>query len=186
MNPLRILAISGSLRASSNNTTLLRAMATLAPVHMEVTLYDGLADLPHFSPDLDGDAPPAAVKRLRELLAAADGALICTPEYAFGMPGVLKNALDWTVSSGEFSGKPVAAISASPLASGGDRAHAGLLLTLGALGAEVGQASVLVVPYVRTKLSAEGAVSDPQTARALAAVLHALEAAIIARRLSEV
>jgi len=90
-------------------------------------IYGGLDDLPHFSPDRDGDDPPRSVGRLRELLRTADGVLIGTPEYAFGVPGALKNALDWTVSSGEFDGKPVAAISASPLYTGGAKAHASLL-----------------------------------------------------------
>jgi len=131
---VRILAISGSLRASSTNTALVRAIAAMAPTGMDVTLYDGLGDLPHFSPDLDDEKSPAAVIQLRALLRAADGVLICTPEYAFGVPGSLKNALDWTVSSGDLNEKPVAAISASPLYSGGDKAHASLLLTLTARG----------------------------------------------------
>ncbi|GAC1391740.1 MAG: hypothetical protein NVS4B11_21460 [Ktedonobacteraceae bacterium] len=90
---MRILAISGSLRADSTNTTLVRATAALAPKNMEILMYDGLADLPHFTPDLDGDDPPAPVSSLRKLLQATDGVLICTPEYAFGVPGTLKNAL---------------------------------------------------------------------------------------------
>ena len=88
----------------------------------------------HFSPDLDGEDAPTPVVHLRTLLGGSDGVLICTPEYAFGMPGSLKNALDWTVSSGDLNEKPVAAISASPLHSGGDKAHASLLLTLTAWG----------------------------------------------------
>ncbi|GLV53492.1 hypothetical protein KDH_03450 [Dictyobacter sp. S3.2.2.5] len=112
---MKILVISGSLRASSSNTRLAKAIMDLAPAGIETHLYQGLGDLPHFTPDLDGDDPPASVVALRQQLQAADGVLICTPEYAFGVPGTLKNALDWTVSSGDFSEKPVAAISASPL-----------------------------------------------------------------------
>src|SRR5262249_37658099 len=99
---MKILAISGSLRAGSTNTALLRATASLAPKGVEVLLFDGLRELPHFSPEIDGDDSPAPVVHLRESLAAADAVLICTPEYAFGMPGSLKNALDWCVSSAEF------------------------------------------------------------------------------------
>ncbi len=178
---VRILAISGSLRASSTNTALVRAIAAMAPTGMDVTLYDGLGDLPHFSPDLDDEKSPAAVIQLRALLRAADGVLICTPEYAFGVPGSLKNALDWTVSSGDLNEKPVAAISASPLYSGGDKAHASLLLTLTALGANVPDGGTLIIPGVKGKLDAAGAVSDPATARALGAVLDALACAIDAR-----
>ena len=111
---MHILAISGSLQATGTITTLVRAIVALAPENMACTIYNGLADLPHFSPDRDGDDPPASVKNLRALLQEADGVLICTPEYAYGMPGSLKNALDWTVSSGEFVNKPVAALGASP------------------------------------------------------------------------
>ncbi len=170
---MRILAISGSLRSSSTNTTLVRAIAALAPRNMEVTIYTGLADLPHFSPDLDDD-PPASVLHLRQLLQEADGVLICTPEYAFGVPGVLKNALDWMVSSGEFNRKPVAAISASPSLTGGDKAHASLLLTLTALGATVPEGGKLQVPAVGKKLTASGEVSDLETKQALSSVLDAL------------
>ncbi len=171
---MRILAISGSLRASSTNTLLVLAIARLAPSHMEMTLYEGLADLPHFTPDLDGDDPPASVRSLRQLLQAADGVLICTPEYAFGVPGTLKNALDWTVSSGEFWSKPVAAISASPLLPGGDKAHASLLLTLTALGAKVPEGGKLKIPTINKKLNANGDIGDPETTQALRSVLNAL------------
>ena len=119
---MQILAISGSLRAGSTNSKLLRAAASLAPEHVNFTFYDGLADLPHFSPELDDDNPPASVTHLRELLQVADGVIICTPEYAFGVPGSLKNALDWTVSTCAFSAKPVAAISASSTYMGGEKA----------------------------------------------------------------
>ena len=177
---MRILAISGSLRAISSNTILVHAIAQSAPENMQFTMYKGLAELPHFTPDLDGDDPPAAVRSLRAQLQVADGVLICTPEYAFGVPGVLKNALDWTVSSGDFWGKPVAAISASPLWGGGDKAHASLLLTLTALGASVPEGAKLMIPTVNKKLDANGDVADPELDRALQAVLAALAQAITA------
>jgi chromate reductase, NAD(P)H dehydrogenase (quinone) len=175
---MRILAISGSLRASSTNTKLVRAMAALAPADMHITIYEGLGELPHFSPDLDGDNSPAPVIDLRAQLQAADGVLICTPEYAFGVPGSLKNALDWTVSTGDFSGKPVAAVSASPLWGGGDKAHASLLLTLAALGASVPKQAKLTIPHINKKLNTNGEISDPATVQALKAVLDALAQAV--------
>jgi chromate reductase len=175
---MHILAISGSLRASSTNTTLVRAIMRLAPENMEIALYEGLADLPHFSPDLDSDEPPVAVLTLRKSLQEADGVLICTPEYAFGVPGVLKNALDWTVSSGDFWGKPVVAISASPSWGGGDKAHASLLLTLTALGANVPETGKLTIPTVNKKLNANGDIVDSETTQALKIVLDALVQAI--------
>lgn len=169
---VKILAISGSLRVGSSNTALLSAAATLVP-DTTFKLYEGLADLPHFNPELDDDSS-APVNNLRTLLQEADGVLICTPEYAYGMPGVLKNALDWTVSTGEFAGKPVVAMSASPNSTGGAQAHASLVLTLSALAAKIVEPESLIVPFVHTKLDARGNISDPATAQALSRVIDAL------------
>jgi NAD(P)H-dependent FMN reductase len=172
---MNILGISGSLRAGSANTALLRAAASLAAEGVAVTVYHGVGDLPHFSPDLDTDPPPAPVAHLRSLLAAADAVLICTPEYAFGIPGALKNALDWCVSSGEFDRKPTAALSASPGYGGGAKGLASLLTTVGALGAAVPDGATLGIPAVRSRLDVEGArITDPETADAVRAVLDAL------------
>lgn len=179
---MKIVAISGSLRVASTNSALVRAAAALAPEGMEVVVYDGLAGLPHFSPELDGppgtEGAPAAVRDLRGLLAGADGALVCTPEYAFGMPGSLKNALDWLVTSGELWRLPVVALSASPSALGGEKAHAALLLTLSALEAQVVAEGSLSIPFVTTKVSKGGEITDPATARALQVSLAALARAV--------
>ena len=179
---MRILALSGSLKANSHSTALVRALAAMAPADMEVAVYDGLGDLPHFTPDLDDEKSPAPVVHLRALLHGAEGVIICTPEYAFGVPGSLKNALDWTVSTGDLNGKPVAAISASPLYGGGDKAHASLLLTLTALGAVVPDEAKLSIPGVKKTLDDSGNVSDPATAQSLRSVLDALARAIDAHR----
>src|SRR5215470_17364905 len=109
----RLLAISGSLRAISSNTALLRAAATLAPDGMEIHVYGGLGDLPHFNPDLEGAEPPV-VKEFGALVGEADGIIISSPEYAHGVPGVLKNALDWLVGGFDFINKPIALFNASP------------------------------------------------------------------------
>jgi chromate reductase, NAD(P)H dehydrogenase (quinone) len=155
---MNILAISGSLRARSSNTNLLHAAAVLAPPNTEVKIYEGIGELPHFNPDIDGDESPAAVQAWREQLKWADGVLLCTPEYANGVPGVLKNALDWIVSSGEFLDMPTAVISASPLQSGAETAQASLLLTLGMMTAKI--TGKLTVPLVNKKISAEGVITD--------------------------
>src|SRR5687768_3855814 len=112
---MKIVAISGSLRSASSNGVLLRAAARIAPEDVSIVLYDGLGRLPHFNPDDDreGAEPPAEVGELRRLLIKADGVLISSPEYAHGVPGVLKNMLDWLVSTGELSGKRVALLNAS-------------------------------------------------------------------------
>ncbi|HEV7427283.1 MAG TPA: NADPH-dependent FMN reductase [Thermoanaerobaculia bacterium] len=124
---MKIIAICGSLRAQSSNLALLRALTKIAP---EVQIYDGLGDLPHFNPDddVEGATPPPAVAALRAMLAEADGILISSPEYAHGVPGALKNALDWLVSDGALVDKPVALINASPV--GGEFARDSLVETL--------------------------------------------------------
>src|SRR6476661_3037252 len=110
---LRILAISGSLRAVSSNTALLRAAVRLAPPGVEIDLYGGLGDLPHFNPDLEGHEPPAVIDFIARV-RAADGLLISSPEYAHGVPGAMKNALDWLVSDGLLVGKRVVLVNATP------------------------------------------------------------------------
>jgi NAD(P)H-dependent FMN reductase len=172
---MNILAISGSLRAASLNTALVRAAGALAPKGTAYTLYTGMGDLPHFCPEWDTDNPPTAVADLRAQLAWADAVLICTPEYAHGMPGSLKNLLDWTVSTGDFDAKPVAALSASPSVDGGAYAHAWLVQILQVLGATLPPDASLRVPLVRSKVDATtGAITDAATAAAIRAALSAL------------
>ncbi len=172
---MKLAAISGSLRAESANTALVRALPLLAPLGMDIVVFNGIGDLPHYDPALDTEPPPASVARWRTALGEADAALFCTPEYAHGMPGSLKNALDWLVSSGEFDGgKPCGALSASPSFLGGDKALAWLLQILAVLGAHVPPAATFPIPYVRTKVDAQGHVSDPTLADALRAALQSL------------
>ena len=166
----RILAIAGSLRPGSSNLALVHAIARLAPAGTTVDVYDGLGTLPLFSPDFDGDAPPATVMELRAALHASDAVLVCTPEYAYGMPGALKNALDWLVSSGELYRKPVAPLSASPSPEGGARALAWLRQTLAALDAIVPDDASFAIGLVKEKLHA-GVIADPELARRLRAAL---------------
>ena len=109
---IRLLAISGSLRKFSSNTALLRAAAILAPQDVEISVYGDLGILPHFNPDLEG-FEPQSVLDFRSQLQMADGVLIASPEYAHGITGVIKNAFDWVVGSGEFVHKPVALLNAS-------------------------------------------------------------------------
>ena len=116
MRPLTVLAISGSLRKASLNTAMLTMAAACAPPGMQVKLCDGLVALPLFNPDLEPNEP-AAVARLRHDIAAADAVLVASPEYAHGVSGVMKNALDWMVASGVFVDKPVVLWNASPRAS---------------------------------------------------------------------
>jgi chromate reductase, NAD(P)H dehydrogenase (quinone) len=156
---VKIVGISGSLRRESSNAALLRAVARVAPAGVEVTIYEGLGELPHFNPDLDGEdqQPPAAVSDLRALLIGSDGILISSPEYAHGVPGVLKNLLDWLVSTGELVGKPVALLNASP--AGGSYAQASLLETLRTMNWRVVDEGSLVEPFVTRRIAGE--LTDP-------------------------
>lgn len=164
---IKIIGISGSLRANSSATNVLNHVATLMPANVEFNIYHGLGKLPHFD---DSDNVPAEVEGFRQLIAQSDGVFICTPEYAFGVPGSLKNALDWTVSSGEFTYKPVALITA---ASVGKNAHAALLLTLSALTAKVSEDATLVISFIRSKLNEKGEIKDAATLDAVKKVIDA-------------
>lgn len=163
---MRILAISGSLRAGSSNTALLRAAAELAPEAVEVIVYAGLADLPHFNPDLDNGAVPLPVTDFRAQLQASDRVLISSPEYAHGVPGVLKNALDWVVGSGELYGKPVALINGSPRST---HAQASLIETLTVMMARVVPEASITLSIRSNKLDQTGILSDPDISGAMRA-----------------
>jgi chromate reductase len=114
---VRVLAISGSLRAASYNTALLRAAAELAPHGVEVELYKGLESLPPYNEDRDTDEPASEVQRLREQIASADAVLFSTPEFNGTLPGQIKHAVDWASrpygQSSALWGKPVAVVGAS-------------------------------------------------------------------------
>jgi chromate reductase len=120
----RILLISGSTRAASTNTALLRTARAAAPAEVEATLYEGMTDLPHFNSDDDFDPLPPAVAELRRQIAASDAVLFCTPEYAGPLPGTFKNLLDWTVGGPEMYEKPVAWVNAAGTPTRGANAHA--------------------------------------------------------------
>jgi NAD(P)H-dependent FMN reductase len=134
---MRILAISGSLQEKSKNLTLLMAAARLAPPGVELVLFDGLRDLPHFNPEIDADGAPESVLRLRQALADSDAVLIASPEYGFSLPGVLKNAIDWVIGSGQLEGKVVGITAAVPGPERGRRGLQALRDTLSAVRATV-------------------------------------------------
>jgi NAD(P)H-dependent FMN reductase len=165
---ITILAISGSLRANSSNAAVIDVAVEYLKDKVNFIIYNGLAKIPPFD---DSKEPPREVIAFREQLKAADGIFICQPEYAFGVSGVLKNAIDWTVSSGEFVYKSTALITA---ATGGDKAHAAMLLTFTALSAHVTDATKLLISFVRSKMDPSGNVTDQATVNAIHAVLDAL------------
>ena len=148
----------------SSNTALLRLASEVAPSDVGITMYDGLATLPHFNPDDDVDTPPAVVLRLRALVGESDGLLFCSPEYAHGVPGSLKNALDWLVSSVEFPHKPVALINASPMAT---HAQASLLETLTLMTARIVGEACVTIAVTRGDVDASGSIASPQVRAAV-------------------
>src|SRR5438445_1055294 len=165
---MRVLAISGSLRAHSSNTTLLRAAAMMARPDVEIVAYS-IADLPHFNPDLDEGLPPDVVAKFRAEVAGADALMISSPEYAHGVPGTLKNALDWLVGGVEINGKPVGLVSASARAL---HARASLQETLTVMGAKVIARTISLDG--RKNLDAQAMVDDGEISQALSSVIEDL------------
>ena len=159
-----LLAISGSLRAASSNSVLLRVAKTLSPSGVEVRLYEGMGALPHFSPEVDGGE---AVAQLKRAVTLADGVLFCTPEYVHGLPGSFKNLLDWLVSDGELWDKPVAVLSARP----SEFAEPQLREILKTLMASVCEEASVVVAFPSNKIEEEQVLGKPELSVPLQAAL---------------
>jgi len=159
---MRILGLSGSLRRDSHNTSLLRAAAKALPPGVELELFDGLADLPHYDADLDVDPAPDPVERLREAIADVDGVLIATPEYNGSIPGALKNALDWSsrpFPDNALRGKPAAVVGASTGMFGAVWAQAEVRKVLKTIGADVLDGE-LPVPHAHLAFGDDGHLAD--------------------------
>ena len=167
----KILAICGSTRKLSSNLSLIKVMEQLSVDTFEFTIFAGLKEIPQFDPDDDHSPAPPAVDHFRELIKLSDAVIICTPEYAMGVPGSLKNVIDWTVSSAEFMHKPTALITAS---SQGQKGHAALLETLKIIECEIPEPIQLLIPFIKTKINAEGKITHHQTNEELNALLKAL------------
>ena len=179
---INILGISGSLRAQSSNADVLRAAAALVPPGVRLTLFQGLGALPPFNPDLDGEVAPPHVEVLREMVGWADALLICSPEYAHGIPGSLKNALDWLVRFSGVVGKPVALLNASPRAQHGPAA---LAETVRTMAMAVIPAASITLPVTSHVPSATAMADHPEFRAALRAALDALIDAVREYRTTE-
>ena len=165
---IRILAISGSLRLASSNTALINALVEVAPPGVRVVVYDLLDHLPFFNPDVTASPEVEAFQRA---VADCDAVVISSPEYAHGVPGVLKNALDWLVGSGELIDKPVALLNASGRAT---YAWNSLIETLTVMSARVILPASIIVPLEGSRLSGQEIAADPQRSAALVEALKAL------------
>jgi len=166
---IRLLSISGSLRAGSSNSHLLGAAALLAPDGVVVQHYDVISLLPHFNPDLEADLP-AIIVDLRALVGEADGILISCPEYARGIPGSFKNMLDWLVGSSEFPGKAVALFNTSPRASA---AQTALRLVLETMAATVVEDACITLTLLGKQLDSDSIARDPASSETIRQALHA-------------
>lgn len=153
----KILAISGSTRESSTNHRLINAISEISKEIFDIQLYKGIAFLPHFNPDNDQENVDKEITHFRELLKVSDGVIICTPEYAHGVPGTLKNAIDWTVGTNDFFHKPTLLITAS---TDGKYGHHALLETLRVIEAENIDELQLLISFAATKITHETKIID--------------------------
>jgi chromate reductase, NAD(P)H dehydrogenase (quinone) len=155
----KVLAISGSTRDGSTNYKYIKAIELLATATdaFEIELFQGLAALPHFNPDMALENVPEQVLAFRKQIADADGILICTPEYAHGVPGSLKNAIDWTVTSADFDGKPTMLITAS---TDGREGHKSLLETLRVIQVKEVERLQLLISHAQTKINQQFEITD--------------------------
>jgi len=177
MSEVKVLAISGSLRKGSYNTALLRAATGLLPSGMSLTLQP-LHEIPLFNGDVEAQGLPASVQAFKEAIRAADGVLISTPEYNHGVPGVLKNAVDWSSRGGNqpWARKPVAMISASNGRFGGVRSQLMWLPILSTLGAIWMHAPEFFLSFGGDAFNPDGTLKDATTAQKLRELLAAFDA----------
>lgn len=175
---MEFLAIPGSVRPGSYNLALLKNMSKLSSKDTRITVFDRIKDIPIFDPDTGDDHIPEPVDYLMSKIRASDGVIISTPEYAHGVPGVIKNTLDWLVSSDAMVLKPVVVTSVSTSGLGGVRSHSPLLLILSAMNSNVVVEGSINVPYAQRKFDKNLNLIDEFTKKAIGVSLAALERAI--------
>lgn len=172
MKTIKILAITGSTRKNSSNYKILKYISENIKSEFEVEIFEDLADIPHFNPDLDNENLPKQVEAFRNKIIAADGVLICTPEYVFSLPGSLKNALEWCVSTTIFSNKKTGLITAS---ASGEMGHEQLILIMKTLEAKFDNDTQLLIQGIRGKINEEGKIIYEETEIALQRFINNFE-----------
>jgi NAD(P)H-dependent FMN reductase len=175
----RIAVLVGSLRSDSVNRRLAEKLVTEAPAGLSLEIADGLAELPFYNEDLDGDEVPPAAQRLRDRVAAADRVLVVTPEYNGTMPAVLKNAIDWLsrpYGVGALAGKPLAVLGTTPTPYGGKWAHADVRRSATVAGAVVVDDATVSQSSIGVDVLADAEISSRVLAALQALVDHSLEA----------
>lgn len=153
----RILAISGSTRNNSSNERILKYIGKNYNQQIELSIFDGIDKLPHFNPGLDKEPLPQTIIDFRDQIAKADGILICTPEYVFSLPGSLKNAIEWNVSTTLFSKKPLAFIIAS---ASGEKAFESLELVMTTLESTIGENSKLLIKGAKGIINSKAEIEN--------------------------
>lgn len=174
MKAITILGISGSLRAKSSNRAVLEVASGLTPAGVVLQVDEGIGTLPLFNPDLT-DTVPHPVSEFRRRLASADAVLIASPEYAHGITGAMKNALDWVVGSGEFSGKPVAVINTSFRSF---HAHESLMEIIRTMDARLIPEASIRVPLPGKQTTGDDISNDPAMVRLVNEILSHLTKSI--------
>jgi len=173
---LRVLGIPGSLRKGSYNRALLRAAIELAPPRMTIEIFEGVGALPLYDADVEAAGDPPAVVAWKNAIAAADALLIATPEYNYGVPGALKNAVDWASrppGNCVLNRKPAALMGGSPGSTGTARAQHALRQSFVFTDTRTMLQPELLVPRIHEKVDAEGRVTDERTRKSIRALLDA-------------
>lgn len=173
----KVLAICGSIKANSANHKLIGYIQSLAKEDFEIELFEGLSDLPYFDPNPEMENQYETVNLFRNRIQQADGILICTPEYVFSLPGILKNALEWTVSTTIFTDKPAALITAS---SSGKVAYESLQLVMKTLGVKTTDETQLLISGIKSKMNNEDIVHDTETQQLLQKLVSAFKEELLA------
>jgi chromate reductase, NAD(P)H dehydrogenase (quinone) len=156
----KILAIIGSTREDSSNLKLVKKIAGWTNENFDLSIFEEIAGLPHFNPDLDTEYPPSPILDFRNQISKSEAVIICTPEYVFSLPGSLKNALEWCVSTTLFSQKPVGLITAS---ASGEKGHEELKLIMNTVGARFNDDTTLLIKGIKGKFDDNGNLSDIET-----------------------
>jgi chromate reductase, NAD(P)H dehydrogenase (quinone) len=166
----KILAIIGSTRENSSSLKLVKKLAAMTIETFDFLFFEAIAGLPHFNPDLETENPPSQIIDFRNQISNSDAVIICTPEYVFSLPGSLKNALEWCVSTTLFSQKPVGLITAS---ASGEKGHEELKLIMKTVGARFNDDTTLLVKGIKGRFDDRGTLTDFETLNRLNEFLNA-------------
>lgn len=167
----KVLAICGSTKKVSSSLALIEIIRDLSHGEMEIELYKGIENLPHYNQDIDSTNPPEEVLNFRQAIHLNQALLIVTPEYAFGPPGSLKNAIDWTVTSMSLSKKPAALITAALM---GEKTHKSLLETLKVLECDIKEETQLRIPFIKTVVPDDKTIKNEKVLIEVKSLIHSL------------